>query len=229
MRLDKYLSHSGLGTRTETRKLIKQGVVEVNGEVCLDIGRHINQADVRVFGDLIQYEEFLYYMMNKPKGVVSASKDPKQPTVIDLLQGDNPLPVHVVGRLDKDTTGLLLLTNDGALAHKIISPKSKLPKVYEMTLEQPLSHDHIQTLEQGILLDEKITLPCSITHVNGTQYTITLMEGRFHQVKRMMHHVGNEVLTLHRTQIGPLVLDESLAAGNYRSCRKEEVKKLLSK
>jgi 16S rRNA pseudouridine516 synthase len=91
MRLDKYLSHSGLGTRTETRKLIKQGVVEVNGEVCLDIGRHINHEDVRVFGDLIQYEEFLYYMMNKPKGVVSASKDPKQPTVVDLLQGDNPL------------------------------------------------------------------------------------------------------------------------------------------
>jgi 16S rRNA pseudouridine516 synthase len=227
MRLDKYLSHSGLGTRTETRKLIKQGVVEVNGEVCLDIGRHINHEDVRVYGEPIQYEQFLYYMMNKPKGVVSASKDPKQPTVIDLLKGENPIPVHVVGRLDKDTTGLLLLTNDGALAHKIISPKSKLPKVYEMTLEQPLSHDHIQTLEQGILLDEKITLPCSITQINGTQYTITLMEGRFHQVKRMMHHVGNEVLALHRTQIGPLVLDESLALGEHRFCNKEEVKKLL--
>ena len=229
MRLDKYLSHCGLGTRSQTRSLIQRGVVEVNGEVCRQIGQHINDEEVRVFGEPLVYEPYLYYMMNKPQGVLSAAKDKKQPTVIDLLAGDNPLPVHVVGRLDKDTTGLLLLTNNGALAHKIMSPKTKLPKVYDMNVAHPLSLTDIQTLEAGILLDEKKTLPCSITHLNGTLYTITLMEGRFHQIKRMMHHVGNEVLTLHRTQIGPLVLDTSLALGAFRRLTEQELFGLLSK
>ena len=229
MRLDKYLSHCGLGTRSQTRSLIQRGVVEVNGEVCRQIGQHINDEEVRVFGEPLVYEPYLYYMMNKPQGVLSAANDKKQPTVMDLLQGDNPIPVHVVGRLDKDTTGLLLLTNNGALAHKIMSPKTKLPKVYDMTLAHPLSLTDIQTLENGILLDEKRTLPCSITHLHGTVYTITLMEGRFHQIKRMMHHVGNEVLTLHRTQIGPLVLDPSLALGAFRRLTEQELFGLLSK
>lgn len=226
MRLDKYLSHCGVGTRSETRELIKLGVVEVDGVVCKQLGRHIQNETVTLYGEPLAYEPFLYYMMHKPKGVLSASKDKKQLTVIDLLNGENPLPVHVVGRLDKDTTGLLLLTNNGALAHKIISPKTKLPKVYEMTLDQPLSNEEIQTLETGILLDGKMTLPCEIKLIQGLTYNITLMEGRFHQIKKMMQHVNNEVIELHRHSIGSLTLDPSLTPGQFRPLTKEEVELL---
>jgi len=228
MRLDKYLSHCGLGTRTETRNLIKQGVVEVDGLVCKQLGRHINDEQVTVYGEPLAYEPFLYYMVHKPAGVLSASKDPKQPTVVDLLQGDNPLPVHVVGRLDKDTTGLILLTNNGALAHKIISPKSKLPKVYEMTLDHPLTDEEIHSLEAGILLEGKKTLPCTISHIKELTYHITLMEGRFHQIKRMMASVNREVVELHRTTLGPLTLETSLVEGVYRALTKEEVTLLFN-
>lgn len=227
MRLDKYLSHCGLGTRTQTRHLIKQGVVEVDGIVCKQLGRHIQNESVTVYGEPLEYEAFLYYMVHKPKGILSASKDPKQPTVVELLQGENPLPVHVVGRLDKDTTGLILLTNNGALAHNIISPKTKLPKVYEMILDDVLSPQEIQSLEKGVLLDEKMTLPSKIEHLHGTTYNMTLMEGRFHQIKRMMAVVNRDVVELHRTTIGPLSLDDNLAVGEYRVLSKEEVTMLF--
>jgi 16S rRNA pseudouridine516 synthase len=128
--------------------------------------------------------------------------------------------------LDKDTTGLILLTNNGTLAHKIISPKSKLAKVYEMTLDHLLTSEDIHLLETGILLEGKKTLPCKINHIKELTYHITLMEGRFHQIKKMMHHVGNEVVTLHRLSIGPLVLDASLPIGSYRPLTKEEITKL---
>jgi len=227
MRLDKYLSHCGHGTRNETRQLIRQGVVEVDGDVCKQAARHINQEVVTLYGEPLTYEPFLYYMMHKPQGVLSASKDATQPTAIDLLQGANPLPVHVVGRLDKDSTGLLLLTNNGALAHRIISPKTKYPKHYLVTVDAPLSSESIHSLTTGILLDGTMTLPCTIHHIQDNTYEMILVEGRFHQIKKMMHAVHHEVLSLHRTQIGPIHLDAQLPPGTFRPLTKEEVQSLL--
>jgi 16S rRNA pseudouridine516 synthase len=223
MRLDKYLSHCGHGTRNEVRQLIKQGVVEVDGIVSKQAARHIDNEVVTVFGETLVYEPLLYYMMHKPQGVLSASKDAKQPTAIDLLQGVNPLPVHVVGRLDMDSTGMLLLTNNGALAHQIISPKTKYPKHYIVTLREPLTPLHIKQLEAGIELDGTLTKPCQVNTVDALTVEVILIEGRYHQIKKMMHAVGNEVLTLHRTQIGPLVLDRNLQPGEHRALTKEEV------
>jgi 16S rRNA pseudouridine516 synthase len=223
MRLDKYLSHCGVGTRNEVRQLIKQGVVEVDNIVCQHAARHIDNEHITLYGEPLVYEPFLYYMMHKPKGVLSASKDAKQPTAIDLLQGINPLPVHVVGRLDIDSTGFLLLTNNGALAHTIISPKTKFPKHYLLTLRERLTPSNIQQLESGIELDGIKTKPCRVIPIEGLRYEVILIEGRYHQIKKMMHAVANEVLSLHRTQIGPLALDASLQPGEHRALTKEEV------
>lgn len=226
MRLDKYLSHCGQGTRTQVRQLIKQGVVEVAGVVTKQAARHIEHEVVTVYGEALVYEPLLYYMMHKPQGVLSASKDAKQPTAIDLLKGVNPLPVHVVGRLDIDSTGLLLLTNNGALAHKIISPKTKYPKHYLVELRDALTSTQINELETGVELDGMMTKPCQVKKVDSLTYEIVLIEGRYHQIKKMMHVVANEVLTLHRTQIGPLHLDKALQPGEYRSLTKAEVTQL---
>jgi 16S rRNA pseudouridine516 synthase len=223
MRLDKYLSHCGVGTRNEVRQLIKQGVVEVDAVVCKQAARHIDNEDVTLYGEPLRYEPFLYYMMHKPKGVLSASKDAKQRTAIDLLEGINPLPVHIVGRLDIDSTGLLLLTNNGALAHSIISPKTKFPKHYVVSVLSALTKDQIQRLETGIELDGTITRPCQVYPLADTTYEMILVEGRFHQIKRMMHAVQQEVIALHRTQIGSLKLDPSLAPGEFRALTKDEV------
>lgn len=226
MRLDKYLAHAGYGTRSEVKKRIKQGTVMVDGALCMDPGVDIKSKQVQVNGQVVVYEEFYYLMMNKPAGVLSASKDAMQPTVLDLIGNEIPVAVHVVGRLDKDSTGLLLLTNDGALAHKLLSPKNKHPKVYLVTLDQPLSIEQIQILEQGILLDGKMTLPCLITMKEESTYYVTIYEGRFHQIKRMFHFVGHTVIMLHRIQIGMLKLDMLLETGDYRALKDEEVSSL---
>ena len=228
MRLDKYLSHTGQGTRNQVRHLIKQGVVEVDGIVCKQAARHITNEVVSVYGERLKYEPFLYYMMHKPKGILSASKDAKLPTAIDLLQGVNPLPVHVVGRLDIDSTGLLLLTNNGALAHKIISPKTKYPKHYHVSVREPLTPAQINRLETGVELDGTMTKPCQVKALDGLTYEVILIEGRYHQIKKMMHVVANEVLSLHRTQIGPLHLDLQLQPGQHRALSKEEVIELTT-
>jgi 16S rRNA pseudouridine516 synthase len=223
MRLDKYLSHCGVGTRNEVRHLIKQGVVEIDNIVCRQAARHVEDELVTLYGSALSYEPLLYYMMHKPKGVLSASKDAKQPTAIDLLDGINPLPVHVVGRLDIDTTGLLLLTNNGALAHTIISPKTKFPKHYEVIVSDVLSDSQIHTLTSGVELDGIPTRPCRVHSLGNHTYEMILVEGRFHQIKRMIHAVQREVLALHRTQIGPLTLDPLLAPGQFRALTKDEV------
>lgn len=223
MRLDKYLSHCGHGTRTQVRQLIKQGVVEIDGIVSKQAARHIEHEVVTVYGEALVYEPLLYYMMHKPQGVLSASKDANQLTAIDLLAGVNPLPVHVVGRLDIDSTGLLLLTNNGALAHKIISPKTKYPKHYIVRLREPLTLDHRRQLESGIDLDGTLTKPCQVQPIDEVTVEVILVEGRYHQIKKMMHAVANEVLSLHRTQIGPLHLDDKLQPGEHRALSFQEV------
>jgi 16S rRNA pseudouridine516 synthase len=223
MRLDKYLAHTGYGSRTDVKKLIKKGIVFVDDALCTDPGFEITQHRVTLEGQPVKYQAFYYFMMNKPKGVLSASKDTRQPTVLDLMKDAAPVAVHVVGRLDKDTTGLLLLTNDGQLAHTIISPKTKVAKHYHVTINEPLTEEEITRLEQGIVLDGQPTLPCQIHSVHETTYEMVLMEGRFHQIKRMMHHVKKEVLQLHRFKIGALLLDPNLNEGEYRELRDVEL------
>jgi len=216
MRLDKYLAHAGYGTRSDVKKMIKKGIVYVDDALCKDASFNIETHVVTVEGHVVQYQAFYYFMMNKPKGVLSASIDTRQPTVLDLMHGASPVAVHVVGRLDKDTTGLLLLTNDGHFAHKIISPKTKVAKHYRVTTSERLTEEDIAILETGIVLDGKPTLPCKIHYLQGATYEMMLMEGRFHQIKRMLHHVNKEVVELHRFKIGDLLLDPDLQTGEYR-------------
>lgn len=223
MRLDKYLAHAGYGTRSEVKKIIKKGTVMVDGALCIDPGIEIKAQEVNVDGQVVHYEEFYYLMMNKPAGVLSASKDARQPTVLDLIGDEIPVAVHVVGRLDKDSTGLLLLTNDGALAHQLLSPKKKQPKVYYVKLDSKLDDDQVKLLEQGIILDNKRTLPCQIRSISQLEYEITLFEGRYHQIKRMMRFVDRHVLFLHRVQIGKVKLDRQLKEGKYRRLYDEEL------
>lgn len=222
MRLDKYLAHAGYGSRMQVKKIIKKGIVTIDDVLCMDPSVEITTQKVYVNEEAVHYEEFYYVMMNKPFGVLSASKDKKQTTVNDLLNDEIPLQVHVVGRLDKDSTGLLLLTNDGYLAHQLLSPKNKRPKVYLVTTDNRLTKEQIHTLEHGILLDGAMTLPCEIDYVENTTYKITLYEGRFHQIKRMIKYVGLNVQRLHRVQIATLQLDRDLKPGDYRFLTKSE-------
>ncbi len=222
MRLDKYLAHAGYGSRMQVKKIIKKGIVTIDDVLCMDPSVEITTQKVYVNEEAVHYEEFYYVMMNKPFGVLSASKDKKQTTVNDLLNDEIPLQVHVVGRLDKDSTGLLLLTNDGYLAHQLLSPKNKRPKVYLVTTDNRLTKEQIHTLEHGILLDGAMTLPCEIAYVEDTTYKITLYEGRFHQIKRMIKYLGLSVQRLHRVQIATLQLDRDLKPGDYRFLTKSE-------
>jgi 16S rRNA pseudouridine516 synthase len=223
MRLDKYLAHCGVGTRSAVRQAILDGQVAVDGVVVRQAQRHIAHEIVTFQGKELTYEPFLYYMMHKPSGVLSASRDRHQPTAVGLLNGVNPLPVHVVGRLDKDTTGLLLLTNNGRLAHRILAPKTKLPKRYEVTVCTPLEDADLHRLEQGVLLDGVLTKPCTVRPLQGAVYEMILIEGRHHQIKRMIQSTGREVVALHRTQIGPIKLDAALTPGSFRVLTKAEV------
>ena len=182
-------------------------------------------------GQPIHYRKYVYYMLNKPEGVVSATNDNTAPTVVSLLTVPEQKDLFPVGRLDKDTTGLLLLTNDGALAHDLLSPKKHVDKTYLVKPEKPLSAEDIHRLENGLDIgDEKKTLPAMLeilaSEPETSEIRITIHEGRFHQVKRMLQAVDNQVLTLERVSFGPLSLDLSLQRGEYRALTEEEIEVL---
>jgi len=233
MRLDKLLSNSGYGSRKEVKQLLKSKAALVNGKIQTKADAKVDpEKDViTIYGETVHYNEFIYIMMNKPQGVLSATEDNHQKTVIDLLplefQEYEPFPV---GRLDKDTEGLLLLTNDGKLAHFLLSPKRHVDKVYFAKIEGILSEDDRETFEKGIILEDGyLCLPAkldvlSIDEENATsEVHITIKEGKFHQVKRMVLAVGKEVTYLKRMTMGPLKLDEALENGDYRLLRDEEI------
>ena len=232
MRLDRFLAETGFGTRTEVKKLIKQGKVTVNGtpvskpEIQLDP----QTASVAVGGIDAVYREFIYLMLNKPEGYVSATFDKKLPTVIDLLPEEyahfEPFPV---GRLDIDTEGLLLLTNDGALSHRLLSPKHHVPKTYIAELEKPINDGDIESFEKGITIDDGYTcLPAELKSVSvePPAAEVVICEGKFHQVKRMFEAVGNRVTYLKRVRMKNLCLDESLEIGEIRELTEEEIRGL---
>ena len=231
MRLDKFLCDRNIGTRSQVKTYIRQGLVTVNGEPVLSPDRKIDES-----GDLVTYQGqalrsagFVYYMLNKPQGVVSATQDNRDATVVDLLEGcDLPRDgVVPVGRLDKDTEGLLILTDDGNLAHRLLSPKRHVDKTYLVTVQHPLSRKDIERLEQGVDIGEdKMTLPAKVERKTDTQFFLTIHEGKFHQIKRMLQTVDNQVTALKRIAFGGLTLDEGLKPGEYRELTGQEVEML---
>lgn len=227
MRLDKFLCDMNIGTRSRTRDLIRQGQVTVNGSPVRAPDLKIDEvSDTVCFqGRQLSYQKYSYYMMNKPPGVVSATRDDTTPTVMELLRPEDRRPgLFPAGRLDKDTEGLLILTNDGGLAHRLLSPKKHVDKTYLVTSEQELSDEDILRLEQGVDIGENApTLPGRVRRLEDRKYLLTIHEGKYHQVKRMLLAVNNSVTALKRVSFGGLVLDEGLAPGEYRTLTEGEV------
>lgn len=233
LRLDKMLSHLGYGSRKEVKQLLKKKGVLVNGEAVRNGGQLIDPEKDQVLlnGETLIYEKYVYYMLNKPKGVISATEDTKHQTVLDLIGEEDLRPdVFPVGRLDKDTTGLLILTNDGPLAHELLSPKKKVPKCYLALVEGIVGQEDVSLFSQGFEIDgnEKVQPSQLIIKKkdegrNQTEVSLTIVEGKFHQVKRMFTAVGKRVLTLHRESMGGLRLDKELRPGEYRRLTEAEL------
>ena len=235
MRLDKCLADCGLGTRSEVKSLLKAKRITVNGKVVTNgkVQVHPEVDELMFDGEKIQYEEFVYIMMNKPKGVVSATEDNLHKTVLDLIdQVYFKKGVFPVGRLDIDTHGLLLLTNDGELAHRLLSPKKHVTKIYQARVEGVMTEEDAAAFEKGIVLsDGTECMPARLDILSTTQdesiVQIHLKEGKFHQVKRMVKACGKTVVDLERLTMGPLKLDESLALGESRPLTEEELESLM--
>ncbi|WP_080146809.1 pseudouridine synthase [Marinilactibacillus piezotolerans] len=236
MRIDKLLAHSGLGTRKEVKKLLKSSIIEINGEIVKDPKTQVDpdQDEIKIAGDQLDYQEFVYFMLNKPAGVISATEDVMHETVLDLLElSDIVQEPHPVGRLDIDTEGLLLLTNDGGLTHRLLSPKHHVDKTYLAEIEGIVTEEDVAAFRKGVELDDGYqTMPAELKVLavdeesQTSNIEITIQEGKFHQVKRMFHAVGKEVLYLKRLSMGPLTLDPHLELGAYRECTKEEIAQL---
>lgn len=234
------LSVLGAATRSEAKALARQGKITVNGKAVRDTGLKIDpERDVvAVDGQVLAYREHVYVMLNKPPGVISATADLRHRTVLDLLdpelQARNPFPV---GRLDKDTEGLLLLTTDGELAHRLLSPRRQVPKTYRARVRGEVGPADAAAFRAGVRLDDGyVTLPAQLA-VHGVEQTeggvqsrieLTIVEGKFHQVKRMFRAVGKEVLHLERIRMGPLALDPSLSPGEWRELTPEELDSLIA-
>ena len=231
MRLDKYLTQAGIGTRSQVKEYVRKGLVLVDGITEKQADRKIDEATQEICfqGKPVNFDKMVYFMLNKPAGYVSATTDNHQQTVIDLLGAESRRDLFPVGRLDKDTEGLLLITNDGALAHRLLSPKKHVPKKYLAVLEKDVSAEQIAALEKGLDIgEEKLTLPAVFEWKNKEKKEayLTITEGKFHQVKRMFEAVDNKVLFLKRLSMGNLMLDQSLQPGQYRRLTEKELEEL---
>lgn len=232
IRLDKYLADMGVGTRSEVKKYVKQGKISVDGQVVksADIKIDIERQSVMYQGQLVGYEEFEYYMLHKPAGVVSATTDAKDKTVIDLITDKKRKDLFPVGRLDKDTEGLLLITNDGDMAHRLLAPKKHVDKVYYAKIDGRVTEEDVIAFREGVSIGQgEVAKPAKLEILKADEISeiyVTIQEGKFHQVKRMFHTIGKEVLYLKRLSMGSLVLDESLPLGAYRKLTREELEDL---
>jgi 16S rRNA pseudouridine516 synthase len=237
LRVDKMLSNIGLGSRKEIKKDARQGFIKINDIVEKDGSKIVDteKDEVKYKGETVKYCRYIYLMMNKPGGVVSATEDNYDSTVIDLLKEEdkhyNPFPV---GRLDKDTEGFLLITNDGEFAHNLLSPKKHVDKTYYAEVEGEVTENDVKVFAEGIVLtgEKYKTLPARLEIIKSGYPSIcyvTIMEGKFHQVKRMFNAVNNEVIYLKRTSMGSVKLDERLNAGEYRHLTEEELKLLIKR
>lgn len=226
LRLDKFLANMSVGTRSEVKQLIRKGQVMVNGETAKKPEQKVTEKDgVFVNGQEISYCAKQYYMLNKPAGVVSATEDSRYKTVLDCIEGGRK-DLFPVGRLDIDTEGLLLLTNDGELAHQLLSPKKHVPKVYYAKINGNVTKREVEIFQEGIDLGDFQTLPAILTVLSAgekSEIQVTIFEGKFHQVKRMFEAVGMEVMYLKRLSMGTLNLDRGLKAGEYRHLTEQEL------
>ncbi|HHT56774.1 MAG TPA: rRNA pseudouridine synthase [Herbinix luporum] len=232
LRLDKYLSDMNIGSRSEIKIWIRKGRVCINSVPCKKPEEkvEINKDEVSFDGKIIKYEKYIYLMLNKPAGFVSATKDKKDKTVIDLISDIPHKDLFPVGRLDKDTEGLLLITNHGELAHQLLSPKKKIDKVYYARIEGRVTTDDVEAFLSGISIgEEKPCLPAKLNIlVSGdiSEIELTICEGKFHQVKRMFEAVGKKVIYLKRISMADLPLDPNLAPGEYRRLTDGEIEHL---
>ena len=234
MRLDKYLAQMSMGTRSEVKKFIKSGRVFVNGAPASGPEQKVTEEDnVELDGEKVSYEKYVYYMLNKPQGVVSATKDNTCRTVLSLITDSSKKDIFPVGRLDKDTEGLLLITNDGALSHELLAPGKHVEKTYYARIKGMVTKKEVAAFAEGVDIgDELLTAPAELKiHKAGSEseIEITITEGRYHQIKRMFEAVGMQVLYLKRLRMGPLYLDESLACGEYRKLTTEEIQSLKNR
>lgn len=231
IRLDKFLCDLGVGTRSEVKTLIKKGRVTVDQATANKADLKIDEENAKVCldGCLLTWAGTVYYILHKPSGVVTATRDPKEKTVLDLMTDAPGTGLFPVGRLDKDTEGLLLVTNDGNLAHRLLSPKKHVDKTYLVLTKAPVTDQMCRQLEQGVDIgDDRPTLPAIAVPLpdRADGLFLTIQEGRFHQVKRMLLAVGNEVVYLKRISMGPLKLDETLLRGSWRALTEQEKKDL---
>lgn len=229
MRLDKFLCDTAGLTRTEAKNAVKKGQIAVNGQVqkAADFKVKETTDTVTFQGKPLSYAAFHYYMLHKPAGVITATEDKKESTVMDILREEKVKNLFPVGRLDKDTEGLLLITDDGELAHNLLSPKKHVDKEYLVKVRDSISEEDCRKLSEGVDIgDEKPTAPAKVERVAEKEILLTIREGRFHQVKRMLQAVGNEVLYLKRLSMGRLRLPADLEKGAYRPLSEEEIYKI---
>lgn len=226
MRLDYFIANSANVSRKEARRLILASRVSINEAICKKAATHVSgEEKIRLDEAVVTLPGERYLMLNKPAGVVSATTDSENPTALDLLPADWRRNLHIAGRLDKDTTGLLLLSTDGQWSHRVTAPRADCPKTYRVTLAEPIPDDALVQLEAGMTLkgETKPTAPAQVERLDDSNLRLTISEGRYHQVKRMLAAVGNRVVTLHRERIGGVNLDPALAEGAYRELTQAEI------
>lgn len=218
MRLDKFLANMGVGTRSEVKQLLKKGSVKVNQNIVKLPKLHVNpnSDEIMVNDEVVSYIDKVYIMLNKPKGYISATEDELHPTIIDLIPEYAHLNIFPVGRLDKDTEGLLLVTNDGQFNHEVMNPNKHVSKTYEVYSKHPITQFDIDKFKSGIELSDGKLKPAILKKVDDYVSHVTIYEGKYHQVKRMFHSIENEVLELKRIKIAQLELDHNLDLGSYR-------------
>lgn len=228
LRLDKYLADAGVGTRSQVKQMIRKGQIAINGETVKKPDQKVDgeKDKIEVMGKEIRYQKYRYLLLHKPSGYVSATEDKKEQTVLSLLPEELRKDLFPVGRLDKDTEGLLLLTNDGALAHRLLSPKKHVDKTYYARVQGRVTDEDQAAFLQGVDIgDEKDTMPAQLEILEAAEESrilLTIQEGRFHQVKRMFEARGKKVVYLKRISMGPLALEEGLKPGDYRELTEEE-------
>lgn len=237
IRLDKYLTDMSVGSRSVVKKIIKSGRVLVDGKEVLKPETKVDEniSCIEVDGKAVFYNRYEYYMLNKPQGYVSATVDKEHKTVIDIIESSHKKDLFPVGRLDIDTEGLLLITNNGELAHNLLSPKKHVEKKYYVEVSGILDENDIEQVKNGLDIgEEKITLPAEMSDISSdvekgvSSCVLTIHEGKYHQVKRMMKKLGKTVTYLKRISMGSLSLDEKLKCGEYRKLTKEEIENMLS-
>lgn len=226
MRLDKYISQVSDLSRKDVKRIMRDGLISLNGEICKDPSTHVAEGDeVRADGELVEAPKARYFMLNKPQGYVCVTKDRDHPTVMELLDEPNADKLQIAGRLDIDTTGLVLITDDGKWNHAVTSPKRDCKKTYLVTTAQDITEETGDVFAQGVLLDGELkpTQPAQLEILFANEAKLTIAEGKYHQVKRMFAAVGNRVEELHREKVGDILLDEDLGQGEYRELTDEEV------